>query len=89
MLIRRLHQLPPSRDPRQLLQQQPPLATTAETQLTHQLLIPGPMPGRALNQPQYLSIRLGVRVCAISLRAYRAATNSAQYAGKPNDLEND
>ena len=43
LLICRLHQLPTSRNPRQLLQQQPPLAPTTQPQLPNQLFISRPM----------------------------------------------
>ena len=77
LLALRLHQLAPSRNPRKLLQQQPPLAPTTQPKLANQLFIPNAMPRRALNQPHQLTISLRIGSVCHRLRAYSRPLNFA------------
>ena len=63
-----LHQLAARGDPRQLLQQQTPLAPAAQPQLADQLFVSRAMSRRALNAPDQLAVRLWVRSLRHQLR---------------------
>src|SRR6185437_6973166 len=68
-----LHQLAASRYPRQLLQQQPALASAAQPQLADKLLIARAMPRRALDPANQFAVSPWIRCLCHQSEAYRLA----------------
>ena len=87
LLELRLHQFAARRNPRQLLQQQPSLAPSAQPQLAHQLLITRALPRRALNAPDQSHGQSADTVSSPSIRAYRAPLTATKSPMLPLSIQ--